>query len=244
MIGPAIAPALATIEARTGAASTSATAPVQSTGAQTEGGSAFVVGLVLITFVVAAVLSTAIAYRLYVGYRGSGDRSMLAIAVGLLLITTVPTVVRIVVPTVLGGADEVRIFTATASELAGLLAIVLAVRTPTRTRRRVRRERATVLPLALLAIAVTVDHVVWLAYRITPLVGSYVTWLAYRGYRRNDSAPMAFLALGIFLLTVVPTAAAIGLGPLLGVNDAGSLLAASLSQLGGLLSVYYSLTRA
>lgn len=260
MIGPAIAPALVTLQAWAGTGmgtgtrtwtgmgtwtgTVTMTAPVQSTGAEAEGGSALVVGLVLVTFVVAAVLSTAIAYRLYAGYRGSGDRSMLAIAVGLLLITTIPTVIRIAVPTVLGGADEVRILAATSSELAGLLAIVLAVRTPTRTRRRVRKGRATILPLALLGIAVTIDHVVWLALRITPLVGSYVTWLAYRGYRRNDSTPMAFLALGIFLLTVVPTAAAFGLGPFLGVNDAGSLLVASLSQLGGLLAVYYSLTRA
>lgn len=236
MIRDAIAPTLATVAGRGSAV------PLQATEA--EGGSALIVGLVLVTFVVAAVLSTAIAYRLYVGYRGSGDRSMLAIAVGLLLVTTVPTVIRIAVPTVIGEADRLRILAATASELAGLLAIVVAVRTPARTRRRVRRAPATILPLVIAGAVVTLDHVVWIAYRVTPFVGSYVMWLAYRGYRRNDSAPMAFLSLGIFLLTVVPTVAALGLGPLLGVNDAGSLLVASLSQLGGLLSVYYSLSRA
>ncbi|WP_248515716.1 DUF7521 family protein [Salinarchaeum laminariae] len=220
----------------------SAAIPLQAT--QAEGGSALLVGLVLVTFVVAAVLSIGIAYRLYVGYRGSGDRSMLAIAVGLLLVTTVPTVIRIAIPTMVGDATRLRILAATSSELAGLLAIVVAVRTPARTRRRVRRERATILPLVIATTVITIDHLVWIAYSVTPLVGSYVTWLAYRGYRRNDSAPMAFLAMGILFLTVVPTIAAFGIGPVLGASDAGSLLAASLSQVGGLLSVYYSLTRA
>lgn len=238
MIGNGIAPALAAV------ATWGQTVPLQGAEAEAEGGSALVVGLVLVTFVVAAVLSTAIAYRLYVGYRGSGDRSMLAIAVGLLLVTTVPTVIRIVIPTVIGDAERLRVLAATTSEFVGLLAIVVAVRTPSRSRHRVRRDRATVLPLVAVAVAVTIDHVVWLSYGVTPLAGIYVTWLAYRGYRRNDSEPMAYLALGIFLLTVLPAVAAIGLGPLLGASDAASLLAASISQLGGLLSVYYSLTRA
>jgi hypothetical protein len=222
---------------------------LQSTGVEAEGGSALVVGLVLVTFVVAAVFSAAIAYRLYVGYRGSGDRSMLAIAVGLLLLTTVPTAIRIVVPTALGGYDALRVLAATSSELLGLLAILYAVRRPSRTRRRVERPRATLLPilaipLAAVPVAVAVDDVVVLALAVTPIVGTYVSWLAYRGYRRNDSRPMAFLALGIFLLTVLPAIASLGVGPLLGATDAKALLAASLSQLGGLVSIHYSLTRA
>lgn len=212
--------------------------------AEAEGGSALVVGLVLVTFVVAAVLSLAIAYRLSVGYRGSGDRSMLAIAVGLLLLTTVPTAIRIVVPTALGGYDALRVLAATSSELLGLLAILYAIRRPNRTRRRVERPRAALLPILAIPFAVAVEDVVVLALAVTPIVGTYVTWLAYRGYRRNDSRPMAFLALGIFLLTVLPTAGLLGVGLLPGATDAMALLAASLSQLGGLVSVYYSLTRA
>lgn len=252
MIGSELAPSLGLDTGRPSplhAGGASSLAPLQSAGVEAEGGSALVVGLVLVTFVVAAVFSAAIAYRLYVGYRGSGDRSMLAIAVGLLLLTTVPTAIRIVVPTALGGQDALRVLAASSSELVGLLAILYAVRRPGRTRRRVERPRATLLsllavPLAGLPFAVAVDDVVLLALAVTPIVGAYVSWLAYRGYRRNESRPMAFLALGIFLLTVLPTAGLLGVGLLPGSTDAMALLAASLSQLGGLVSVYYSLTRA
>jgi hypothetical protein len=211
---------------------------------ESEGGSPLVVGLVLASLVLGAVLSLGIAYRLYVGYRGSGDRSMLAIAVGLLLLTTVPTAIRIVVPTTLGGEQALRIASTTVSELVGLLAIVYAVRTPTRTRHRVERTHATmVVPIAV-AVAGNLDVVTTAIQAITPVVGSYVTWLAFRGYRRNDSVPMAFLGLGIALLTITPFVTSIVLGQLAGATDALVLLGISVSQLAGLGSIYYSLTRA
>lgn len=242
MIGGESAPAVSGLLAD-GPASSAYTGAVLQT-AEAEGGSPLVVGLVLAALVLGAVLSLAIAYRLYVGYRGSGDRSMLAIAVGLLLLTTIPTGIRIAVPTVTDGEQTLRIVSTTVSELAGLLAIVYAVQTPSRTRHRVERTNASIaIPLAA-AGAVLLDDVGLVVQAATPIVGSYVTWLAFRGYRRNDSAPMAFLGLGIALVTIAPFLAAVGLGPLLGATDAGVLLGISLSQLGGLCSIYYSLTRA
>ena len=35
------------------------------------------------------------------------------------------------------------------------------------------------------------------------VVGSYVGYQAYRGFRRNDSRPMQYLSIGLFLLTAV-----------------------------------------
>ncbi|WP_324662540.1 DUF7521 family protein [Haloarcula sediminis] len=35
------------------------------------------------------------------------------------------------------------------------------------------------------------------------LVGAYIGYQAYRGYRRHDSPTMRFLSLGLFLLTTV-----------------------------------------
>ncbi|WP_299264849.1 DUF7521 family protein [Halorientalis sp.] len=35
------------------------------------------------------------------------------------------------------------------------------------------------------------------------IVGSYVGYQAYRGFRRHDSRPMQYLSIGLFLLTAV-----------------------------------------
>lgn len=36
------------------------------------------------------------------------------------------------------------------------------------------------------------------------VLGLYITWRAYQGYRRNDNRPMVFFALGMLLITVIP----------------------------------------
>jgi len=38
---------------------------------------------------------------------------------------------------------------------------------------------------------------------VTALAGAFVAYQGYRGYRRNDSPPMLYLAIGILLLTTV-----------------------------------------
>lgn len=70
-------------------------------------------------------------------------------------------------------------------------------------------------------------------------VGALVVYQAWRGYRRNDSAPMLFLAVGLLLLGPVHF--------LLTLPSLGSLPTAAMQQLldvVGLLVVLYSLTRA
>ena len=77
----------------------------------------------------------------------------------------------------------------------------------------------------------------------TAFAGVLVATLAYRGYRRNRSGPMLYLALGIALLTAVP----VGVNYLLlatAATDAQILLAVTLSHLAGVVAVLYALTRA
>lgn len=75
----------------------------------------------------------------------------------------------------------------------------------------------------------------------TAAVGAVVAWLAYQGYRRNDSQAMRFLAVGLVGITVVPFILNYGIAPVVGVSDATTLLAVLLANIAGLLSILYSL---
>ncbi len=85
----------------------------------------------------------------------------------------------------------------------------------------------------------------WLAINFLLLFGLslIVVSQAVRGYRRNDSRPMLFLALGIVLLTIVPTVVTIVGARLYDARTVGlviSPLASSIEVL-GLGSIVYSL---
>lgn len=80
-----------------------------------------------------------------------------------------------------------------------------------------------------------------IASAATAVAGSVVAWLAHRGYRRNDSRAMRFLAVGIACIAVVPFPITYGVGPLLGLSDAATLLVVLLANVAGLLAVLYSL---
>lgn len=75
---------------------------------------------------------------------------------------------------------------------------------------------------------------------VTALVGCYVTYLAYRGYRRNDSGTMRALAVGVLLIAVVPYAVSTVAAPLLGLTDAQALLGVTLAHALGLVAIYRS----
>jgi hypothetical protein len=83
-----------------------------------------------------------------------------------------------------------------------------------------------------------------LAGSVTAAVGLFVAYQAYRGYRRNDSRPMLFLGLGIFLVTVVPFLVTTVLGGVSGVSDAVVLLSWTVFEIVGLGSILYALTGA
>lgn len=79
---------------------------------------------------------------------------------------------------------------------------------------------------------------------LTALVGAFVAYQGYRGYRRNESQPMLYLAIGIVLLTTVPflVRQVIGLASVGG--PAGGQFAATTLSVAGLLAVLYSFTGA
>lgn len=76
---------------------------------------------------------------------------------------------------------------------------------------------------------------------LTAAVGLFVAYQAYRGYRRNESRPMLFLGLGIFLVTVVPFVVTTLLADALGASDAAAVLAWTVFELLGLGSIFYAL---
>ncbi len=100
-----------------------ALAPLQTT----TGGSATVVLLAFAALFSAAVLSLYLALRLYRGYRTGGNRDMLLLGVGLVLLTTAPILLRLVLTNVPDVGATTRATVATASQLLGLLLILEVV---------------------------------------------------------------------------------------------------------------------
>lgn len=91
---------------------------------QTTGGSSTLVVLVFVALFVATILSLYVAARLYQGYRRGGTGDVLWLGVGLVLLTTVPLVLRLVLTNVPGLGPTVRALAATACQLTGLLVIL------------------------------------------------------------------------------------------------------------------------
>ena len=75
----------------------------------------------------------------------------------------------------------------------------------------------------------------------TAAAGLAVAWVAYRGYRRNDSAAMLYLAIGIAFVTAGPFLVSYGLSPAVALSDATTLLGVLGTTIAGLLSILYSL---
>lgn len=75
------------------------------------------------------------------------------------------------------------------------------------------------------------------------VAGAVVAYQAYRGYRRNDSRPMAWLAVGVVLLTALPVATELVLAAT-GATAGASALADAAFRVAGLAVVLYALTRA
>lgn len=73
------------------------------------------------------------------------------------------------------------------------------------------------------------------------VVGLVVTGIAYRGYRRNDSDAMRFLAVGLVCITLGPFLVTYAVVPLAGLSDAAALLGVLLANIAGLFAILYSL---
>jgi len=79
---------------------------------------------------------------------------------------------------------------------------------------------------------------------LTAVVGGFVAYQAYRGYRRNASHAMLYLAVGILFLTTVPFALKQPLVLLSLASPAEAQLVALSCRVTGLLAVLYAFTGA
>ncbi|PSP78159.1 hypothetical protein BRC81_08970 [Halobacteriales archaeon QS_1_68_20] len=76
---------------------------------------------------------------------------------------------------------------------------------------------------------------------VTLFLGLAISYIAYRGYRRNDSRPMLFIALGFVLVVGIPGV----LGALFvfaGIGDRMVVAGVTqVSELAGMASIFYAL---
>lgn len=79
---------------------------------------------------------------------------------------------------------------------------------------------------------------------ITAVIGGFVAYQAYRGYQRNASRAMLFLAIGILLLTTIPFLLKQPLVLFALTTPAEAELIAQGCRVGGLLTVLYAFTGA
>jgi hypothetical protein len=80
-----------------------------------------------------------------------------------------------------------------------------------------------------------------LAAALPALVGLFVSYQAYRGYRRHGSATMGLLAVGIACFTAIPFAVQSLVAPTLAWSDALTLLAVVSTYNLGLVAILWSL---
>jgi uncharacterized membrane-anchored protein len=79
---------------------------------------------------------------------------------------------------------------------------------------------------------------------LTAVVGGFVAYQAYRGYRRNASRAMLYLAVGIVLLTTAPFVLKQPLVLLSLASPAEAQLTVLTCRVAGLLTVLYAFTGA
>lgn len=98
--------------------------------------------------------------------------------------------------------------------------------------------------LVILSAAGTDARLIAAFAAATAIAGAFVALLAYRGYRRNESRPMLYLAAGILFLTTIPVGVNYVLVATTTTTDAETLLIIALSHLAGVGAILYALTRA
>ncbi|MFB6075045.1 MAG: hypothetical protein ABEJ89_08540 [Haloarculaceae archaeon] len=186
--------------------------------------------LLFLGLLLSGVLSAVVLARGVESYRRTGDPALLGLAVGILLLSGGATLVN------LGLANATPLPTwavTTAADLTRLagLAVMLAV--------------IYGVPESGTAAAAALGAGQWVSAAtgaVTGLAGAFVAYQAYRGYRRNASAPMLSLAAGTALLTVVPFAASQAL-VLAGAAPVAVAATAQTSRLVGLLAVLVAFAR-
>jgi len=213
-----------------------------------EGGSLTAVAVGILLALATIALSAWIVHVAYRGYRESSERSILFLAVGIALTATVPTVARIVVPTV-GASALLSTAVAVAVQFSGLVWILSAVygRPEDGGYRAVGAAAVGSLGVFLspfVAVDAGVDQSVAMTAisAVTAALGGFVAVQAYRGYRRYDRRPMLLLAVGVGLLTVGSFLTLTAVDLLVSTSDAVALGSVWGVELLGLVSILRSLT--
>lgn len=98
--------------------------PLAATGVEATGGSPLVVLAGFVLLVVASILSILVTYKFARGYRRSGARPLLALAVGLFLLAAAPTFARLAFANVVAASAATRTLVTSGAELLGLLIIL------------------------------------------------------------------------------------------------------------------------
>lgn len=76
---------------------------------------------------------------------------------------------------------------------------------------------------------------------LSVIIGLFIAYQAYRGYQRNNSRPMLFIALGFVLVLAVPFCIFLLYGMLPGIPVTAVIVTSQLSQVSGLLAILYAL---
>ena len=76
---------------------------------------------------------------------------------------------------------------------------------------------------------------------VSVIIGVFIAYQAYRGYRRNDSRPMFFICLGFVLVLAVPFGIFLLYWLIPAAPIAAIIVASQLSQVSGLLAILYAL---
>ncbi|WP_128476291.1 DUF7521 family protein [Halorussus pelagicus] len=84
-------------------------------------------------------------------------------------------------------------------------------------------------------------NVVTLALSLPAALGLFVSYLAYRGYRRHGSTTMGLLAVGVACFTAIPFAFRTLVAPALAWSDALTILAIATAYNVGLAAILWSL---
>ena len=100
-----------------------------------------------------------------------------------------------------------------------------------------------VVPLETTVLGLDETTTIFFVSMASAVLGTVVAWTAYRGYTRNDSQPMLFLAIGVAFLTVVPFVLSHTIDRVTDASDAAVLLVVTACHLLGLIAIVRSFRR-
>lgn len=76
---------------------------------------------------------------------------------------------------------------------------------------------------------------------LSAIIGLFIAYQAYRGYRRNESRPMLFISIGFVLVLAIPYFIFLLFGAFPAIPATLVIVVTQTSQVAGLLSILYAL---